>query len=385
MELCVFAPDDGYAEAIIRGLRASFLTEAHYNQMKNCSTITELKSFLEETDYGPFLMAENPNIQVSVLRSRLKKKLADEFEYIAAQTVGPLAEFLHLIGCKYMIDNVVSIIEGLKIHVDADLLIANADPLGYFPEMKNIKVLEGDDYTGLYRDVLIDTPVGPYFMRFLEDAMEGIENRNIQEIQALFKEMKPEFIRTSLKKMWLEDFHEFCQTKLNPTSKDLMEDLLMFEADFKTIQVVYNSIGNKDFNTAIKIITTRKNLCPNLGYLYPDCQRLLLNAMSLDVIRDYVKGIDNYRDILKDAPDPMKKEDFSVSTKSLDDIMFDEEARRYALAFDQQAHYAVFYSYLKLKEQEIRNIVWLAEMIARKLPKNHSGWKKIIVPFSHMK
>lgn len=44
MELCVFAPDDGYAEAIIRGLRASFLTEAHYNQMKNCSTMAELKS-----------------------------------------------------------------------------------------------------------------------------------------------------------------------------------------------------------------------------------------------------------------------------------------------------------------------------------------------------
>ena len=245
---------------------------------------------MEETDYGQLLMAESPNIQVSVLTSRLKKKLADEFEYIAAQTVNPLAEFLHLICCKYMIDNVVNIIEGLKHRVDADLLIANADPLGYFPEMKNIKVLEGDDYTGLYRDVLIDTPVGPYFMRFLEEAMEGIENRNIQEIQALFKEMKPEFIRTSLKKMWLEDFHEFCENKLNPTSRELMDDLLKFEADFKTIQVVYNSIGNKDFNTAIKIITTRKNLCPNLGYLYPDCQRLLLNAMSLDAIRDYVKG-----------------------------------------------------------------------------------------------
>jgi V-type H+-transporting ATPase subunit d len=49
--------------------------------------------------------------------------------------------------------------------------------------MKNIKVLEGEDYSGLYRDVLIDTPVGPYFMRFLEDAMGALnENRTMNDV-----------------------------------------------------------------------------------------------------------------------------------------------------------------------------------------------------------
>lgn len=57
--------------------------------------------------------------------------------------------------------------------------------------------------------------------------------------------MKPEYIRTSLKRLWLEDFYEFCSNRLNPTSQDMLEDLIKFEADFKTIQVVYNSIGNK--------------------------------------------------------------------------------------------------------------------------------------------
>ena len=71
--------------------------------------------------------------------------------------------------------------------------------------MRNIKVLEGDDYSGLYRDVLIDTPVGPYFMRFLEEEMtkEGGDSRTMNEVQNLFKELKPEYIRTSLKKLWL--------------------------------------------------------------------------------------------------------------------------------------------------------------------------------------
>jgi vacuolar-type H+-ATPase subunit C/Vma6 len=40
--------------------------------MKNCGSISELKSFLEETDYAPFLMAELNTISVSLLRSKLK-------------------------------------------------------------------------------------------------------------------------------------------------------------------------------------------------------------------------------------------------------------------------------------------------------------------------
>lgn len=105
---------------------------------------------------------------ISTLKSKLKKKIGEEIDYVRCNSTGVLVDFLDIISIKYQIDNVVNLIEGLKNKVDYDILMANIDPLGYFPEIRNIKVLEGDDYSGLYREVLIDTPVGPYFMRFLE-------------------------------------------------------------------------------------------------------------------------------------------------------------------------------------------------------------------------
>ena len=44
MEMSTFAVENGYAEAIIRGFRASFFNETQYTQIRNCSTLDELKS-----------------------------------------------------------------------------------------------------------------------------------------------------------------------------------------------------------------------------------------------------------------------------------------------------------------------------------------------------
>ena len=51
---------------------------------------------------------------------------------------------------------------------------------------------------------------------------------------------------------------------------------------------------------------------------------------------------------------------------SIDDEFYKHEVKLLELAFESQMHFGVFYSYVKLKEQEIRNLVWIAECILQK-------------------
>ena len=221
-----------------------------YNFIKN----------LLDTDYADFVKEYNETDTTS-LKILLKKKLAHEIDYIQTVAGPDLQNFIQIVRHRYMIDNVISIIEGSKGNTKKDIIISRLEPLGYLPEITGLLNMDMKKLDDIYEDILIDTEVGYYFSTFLEEILSTSESKQISTIQTYLSELKPDKIKNYLQKIWLEYFYLFCQ-KLNSTTREMMTELLSFEADQQALQIVYNSLKN-EFNVIQE--GERRKIIPYFG------------------------------------------------------------------------------------------------------------------------
>lgn len=126
----------------------------------------------------------------------------------------------------------------------------------------------------------------------------------------------------------MQNFYDFCQN-LNATSKESMSEILEQEADFKTMQIVYNSMEDPK-NDRTKI---RETLSPCIGKLYPLYYMILKNVDTFEEMKDTVKGFLEYKAILAEVPEPNRvNENFQ---KTLEDFMYEEEVKMLCDTFDE--------------------------------------------------
>lgn len=67
--------------------------------------------------------------------------------------------------------------------------------------------------------------------------------------------------------------------------------------------------------------------------------------------------------------------------QSIEDLIYTENVHMYEMAFEQQYHFGVFYAWVKLREQEIRNIRWIANMVVLST-KDSLGAVEMCYPYS---
>ncbi|KAK3036663.1 hypothetical protein RJ639_030232 [Escallonia herrerae] len=297
-EALTFNIHGGYLEAIVRGHRSGLLTAADYNNLCQCETLDDIKMHLSATEYGPYLQNEPSPLHTTTIVEKCTLKLVEDYKHMLCQATEPLASFLEYITI-------------------ATLAVA-----------QNMREL--------YRLVLVDTPLAPYFSECITS--EDLDDMNI------------EIMRNTLYKAYLEDFYKFCQ-KLGGATAEIMSDLLSFEADRRAVNITINSIGTELTRD------DRKKLYSSFGLLYPYGHEELAVCEDIDQVRGVMEKYPPYQSIFA-------KLSYGES-QMLDKAFYEEEVKRLCLAFEQQFHYGVFFAYMRLREQEIRNLMWISECVAQ--------------------
>lgn len=72
-DMCRFNILHGFPEALVRGMRSSFLTDADYHHLTQCETLDDVRLNLTESDYADALQDSSTMTPASLQKAAINK------------------------------------------------------------------------------------------------------------------------------------------------------------------------------------------------------------------------------------------------------------------------------------------------------------------------
>lgn len=361
--MLTFNSQYGYLESVVRGYRLLMITPEQYSSFCECSTLEDLRMQLNGTSYSPLTSFLPSPLTAESISDVLRSDFVNNFQYLKKNSSGKLLSFLKMISFEYQIDNVIYIISSVLHQASSssslnlreqssclDEIMSKCHPLGLFDSLSALTM--NQDLPELYRTILIDSPIGIFF----EECLQGTVSKKFSG-----DGMDLELCRNALHSVRLQYIKDWIV--YNTDSSDslsgnhhLLIDVISGEADRRTLNMCINSL-NSDLTCQEK-----EGLMPNFGSL-----NLISESLGRCTTLLQVKNIiDSFNPEYSLAVEIASFADgVETSYRSLEQWFNEKEVKNLKELFNYQFSFAPFYAWIRLKEQEIRNIVWIAECISQ--------------------
>ena len=321
----------GFLDSFVRANFTDLLTEADYAQLKQCENLEDFRLHLSNAGFQAYLANDAGTATPTTIYERCMERFVQKFNEAEVQATDDLKTFFQWLRIPFMIDNVIIIISGVVHDHDVSDLIERCHPLGMFDGIKALAVATTPQ--DLYQMVLVDTPLGPLFSKCLNT--NALNEQNVESI------------RLKLYREYFDQFYAFCKG-LGGETADVMGEMLEFEADRRAIIITLNSI-----RTSL-IVDDREVLYPRIGQLSGITSKLAAKGAAETTLSDALQPFETYKklwDITR------------TSTKTIEDVFNEKAAEMHVESFAIFFQFGVFYSWVQLMDQEVRNIQWIAECI----------------------
>lgn len=322
----------GFVISKINGKAHSMLKEDDYSALQQCDTLYDIISKLTILGYE----LQTDTTTKAELKKNLHSNLVKEFESYYKNADKQLKILLNYYANTHKIQNFTYLLASKENDPELKNSFVKIEEIGKFQELDTLKF--ANDMNEVYKFCVEQTFLNRYYRRLV--------------IKKNIKENDFQMINAKLQKMLIEDFY-------NEIEDGYIKEILKCEGDRKIIEIVLNTIESE-----IKGLE-RAVMFPTVTSIDMGMRKKLSECMSYDEFRSIINCHHRLRKIIG-----FEDEKIISSLISL-------EVDTYYNSFSIFNDISCVYAYFKLKEQEIKNIIWIVECISMK---NKNFVKDIIIP-----